>query len=196
MRCPYCYNTDIVFGKGKISEDEALKFLKSRIGLLEGVVLSGGECTLYEGILDFCQKIKELGFKIKLDTNATEYERVVSLVENSLIDYIAVDYKAPEYKFHKITKNKKFKNFSKTLDFLIKEEFLFEARTTIHSSLLDEDDINWIIKDLQNRGYKGVYYLQNFLYDENTIDKVEKQKKELDRSKIVDLIKIEYRNFL
>ena len=195
MRCPYCYNTDIVFGEGKISEDEALKFLKSRIGLLEGVVLSGGECTLQEGILDFCQKIKELGFKIKLDTNATQYEKVVSLVENSLIDYIAVDYKAPEYKFHKITKNTNFENFSKTVDYLIKKEFLFEARTTVHSSLLDEDDINWIIKDLQNRGYKGIYYLQNFLYDENTIDKVEKQKKELDRSKIVDLIKIEYRNF-
>jgi pyruvate formate lyase activating enzyme len=69
MRCLYCYNRDIVFGDGKVSIDEALSFLDSRKGLLEGVVLSGGDASLYDGLANFCQKIKERGFKIKLDTN-------------------------------------------------------------------------------------------------------------------------------
>ena len=59
MQCAYCYNKDIVFGEGKMTEEDAISFLKSRIGLLEGVVLSGGEATLYSSLIEFCQKIKK-----------------------------------------------------------------------------------------------------------------------------------------
>ena len=69
MRCTYCYNRDIVFGEGERSEDEAIAFLKSRTGMLEAVVLSGGEATLYGGLPAFCARIRAEGFKIKLDTN-------------------------------------------------------------------------------------------------------------------------------
>ena len=69
MRCPYCYNKDVVFGEKLIEEEEVLKFLKKRIGLLDGVVFTGGEATLYKNIISFATTIKELGFDIKLDTN-------------------------------------------------------------------------------------------------------------------------------
>ena len=136
MRCVYCYNKDIVFGEGEITEEEAIAFLQSRVGLLEAVVLSGGEATLYSDLEAFCKKIKQLKFKIKLDTNGLNPEMIQVLVENRLVDYISLDYKAPKEKYFEITKDKHFDSFSKTLNFLIQKQFSFEVRTTIHSDLL------------------------------------------------------------
>lgn len=163
MRCDYCYNKDIVFAKdGIYSYVEVLKFLETRQGLLEAVVLSGGEATSYD-LVEFCQEIKKLGFKIKLDTNGTNYLNTKELLDLKLLDYVALDYKAPRDKFTQITHSNKYDEFSKTLDMLIQSSVEFEARTTIHNDLLDVDDINTIIKDLSSKGYNNKYYLQSFL---------------------------------
>lgn len=181
MRCSYCYNKDIVFGKGKITETKALEFLKTRVGLLEGVVLSGGECTLYPEILTLCRKIKELGFKIKIDTNGLEFTKVKLLIDNRLVDYIALDYKAPKYKFLNITKSDKFNDFSKTLDYVISSRIDYEIRTTVHIDILDENDINLIINDLVQRGYKQKYYIQEFRYSDDTIGKIKEVSRKLNK---------------
>ena len=68
MRCLYCYNPEIVLGKGTTTFSEAISFLKSRQGLLDAVVFSGGECLIHKNILDQIKTIKELGFLIKIDT--------------------------------------------------------------------------------------------------------------------------------
>ncbi|SFV61592.1 Ribonucleotide reductase of class III (anaerobic), activating protein [hydrothermal vent metagenome] len=184
MRCAYCYNKEIVLGEGKRTEEEAIAFLQSRTGLLEAVVLSGGEATLFDGLVEFCKKIKQLKFKIKLDTNGLNPEMIKVLVENELVDYIALDYKAPKEKYFEITKNKHFDRFSKTLNFLIQKQFPFEVRTTVHSDLLRITEINRIIKDLLKRGYRGTYYLQPFVFIEYTIGKVKEEKTSLDRSQL------------
>jgi len=193
IRCVYCYNRDIVFGEGKISEEEALAFLDSRVGLLEGVVLSGGEATLYNDLVAFCKKIKQLKFKIKLDTNGLKPETVQELVENKLVDYIALDYKAPKEKYFEITKDKHFDSFSKTLNFLIQKQFPFEVRTTVHSDLLRVEEINRIIKDLFKRGYRGTYYLQPFVFTENTIGKVKEEKTPFDASRLANELEVVWR---
>ncbi|MDQ1325587.1 MAG: Anaerobic ribonucleoside-triphosphate reductase activating protein, partial [Campylobacterota bacterium] len=193
MQCVYCYNRDIVFGNGKISQGEALTFLQNRKGLLEGVVLSGGEATLYESLAEFCKQIKQLNFKIKLDTNGLNPQMIYTLVENNLVDYIALDYKAPKQKFQSITKNKHFDAFSATLDYLIKKEFPFEVRTTVHSDLLQVEDINQIIKDLLRRDYRDTYYLQKFIYTPDTIGKVKDQKNTFDLSRLSSDIKVIWR---
>jgi len=196
MRCPYCYNKEIVFGQKRIEEDEVIEFLKTRIGLLEGVVFTGGEATLYKNLLSFAKKIKNLGYEIKLDTNGINFKIIKELVDKKLVDYIALDFKAPPYKFYEITKNKNYSGFEKTLDYLIKSNINFEVRTTIHTDLLNENDINEIITTLYNKGYKGIYYLQNYFEtDKETIGNIAPQKRKLDISKIIPLIKIEYRNF-
>ncbi|MDQ1339646.1 MAG: pyruvate formate lyase activating enzyme [Campylobacterota bacterium] len=181
MRCSYCYNKNIVFGKGKIAEAKALEFLKTRVGLLEGVVLSGGECTLYPEILVFCQKIKELGFKIKIDTNGLEFTKIKHLIDNHLVDYIALDYKAPKYKFLDIAKSDRFEDFSKTLDYIILSNINYEVRTTVHIDILDENDINAIIKDLAQRGYNQKYYLQEFVYSDDTIGRLQMASRKLNK---------------
>ncbi len=194
MRCVYCYNRDIVFGEGKISEEEALAFLDSRVGLLEGVVLSGGEATLYGDLVEFCQKIKQKKFKIKLDTSGINFDMVYTLVENDLIDTIALDYKAPKEKYFEITKDKHFDSFSKTLNFLIQKQFPFEVRTTVHSDLLRVEEINRIIKDLLKRGYNGTYYLQPFVFTENTIGRVKEEKNPFDASQLSHELEVVWRS--
>lgn len=193
MRCVYCYNKDIVFGEGEITEEEAIAFLQSRIGLLEAVVLSGGEATFYNDLVEFCRKIKQLKFKIKLDTNGLNPEMIQVLIENKLVDYIALDYKAPKEKYFEITKDKHFDSFSTTLNFLIQKQFSFEVRTTVHSDLLRVEEINRIIKDLLKRGYSGTYYLQPFVFTECTIGKIQEEKNAFDTSLLSNELKVVWR---
>jgi len=195
MRCPYCYNTQVVFGEGKTEIKEALEFLETRQNRLTGVVLSGGECTLYPHLPQLCKEIKKLGFKIKIDTNGTNPKLIKKLIQNSLVDYIALDYKAPKEIFENITQNKNFKDFHETLKYLIQENFNFEVRTTVHSDLLNENDINNIIDDLWKQGYNNTYYLQNYLHVEDTIGKLEDQKRVIDTGKLSNKIEIKLREF-
>ncbi len=95
MRCSYCYNAKIVDGEGVLKNQEVFNFLQSRIGKLDAVVLSGGECTLNPDIVEFCQEIRDLGFKIKIDTNGLNPDIIKDLIDFSLVDFIALDYKAP-----------------------------------------------------------------------------------------------------
>lgn len=193
MRCDYCYNRDIVFAKeSKYSYNDIFDFLKTRVGLLEAVVLSGGEATSHKLTL-FCQKIKELGFKIKLDTNGTNFEQTKELLDLNLLDYVALDYKAPKEKFTQITHSNKFEEFSKTLDYLIKTEMTFEARTTLHTDLLNEDDINTIIQDLSERGYVKNYYIQEFLDTGVTIGNIANPKNKINKALLQNNLKIVFR---
>ena len=194
MRCPYCYNADIVHGEGKYSNSELLDFLRTRVNRLDGVVLSGGECTLCSNIIELCEEIKELGFKIKVDTNGLNPDVIKELIELSLIDYVALDYKAPPKKFKEITKNSSIEKFYTTLDMLIDKQFPFETRTTVHTNLLNEDDINEIINDLTQRKYSGTYYLQNYLHVEDTMEKLPEYSRALNLSLLEKNIPIEMRN--
>lgn len=194
LRCKYCYNDNIVFAKkGKYDLSWVLDFLKSRIGLLDSVVLSGGEATLYE-LETFCREVKNLGFKIKLDTNGTNFLIIKKLIEMSLIDYIAVDFKAPKNKYREITKRNLYDKWLETVMYLVDIDFDFEIRTTINSSLLSEKDINSMINTLCEISYKNIYYLQNFLQTSSNIGNI-KESKKLDINKIVKKkIPLQWRN--
>jgi pyruvate formate lyase activating enzyme len=190
----YCYNDNIVYTKeGNFSQNDILNFLKTRIGLLEAVVLSGGEATMHD-LIPFCKEIKKLGFKIKLDTNATNLKQIKELINLNLIDYMAIDFKAPKYKFKEITGTSIYDNVIKTIQYLIKIDFDFELRSTINSSLLDENDINDMIKTISELDYKNIYYLQNFLETPSNIGNIS-ESRAIDKSKInnQNLI-IQYRN--
>ncbi len=195
MACPYCYNPQIVRGKGEISLASALEFLESRKDRLEGVVLSGGECTLYPHLESFCEAIKQLGYKIKIDTNGTNPVLLKRLIERALVDYIALDYKAPKKHYTRITHHPHFEVFEESLYYLIQSHFPFEARTTLHSDLLSENDINAIIEDLHVKGYQGTYYLQKYLHVNETLGVTKEQQNQFEMSKLTPLLPIELRNF-
>jgi pyruvate formate lyase activating enzyme len=169
MRCAYCYNPDIVLGKGKLTYNDALKFINSRRNLLDGVVLSGGECTLHKSIASLLKEIKEIGLSIKIDTNGTKPELLRNLIREKLVDYIALDFKASPEKFIQITKSNLYGPFRKTLEYLIETNFPFEVRTTVHADLLNQKDLQQMVTFLENKNYKGIYYLQNYMNNAETL---------------------------
>ncbi|MDD2839972.1 MAG: anaerobic ribonucleoside-triphosphate reductase activating protein [Rickettsiales bacterium] len=198
FKCPYCHNPDFIIGQHKnVDEKEVFDFLKERKGLLDGVVLSGGECTLMNELYDFAKKIKDMGFLIKIDTNGTNFELVKKLVKDKVIDFVALDYKAPKNKFLSITKNDIFEVFSQTLDFLISSNIDMEVRTTVHTKLLNENDVNMIIVDLRSRNYKKNYYIQNFRNDNGkTLEDIGNQERPFDEGSIIKKdFGIFFRNF-
>ena len=194
FRCLYCYNDNIVYTKeGNYTQNNILDFLKTRIGLLDSVVLSGGEATVHN-VIPICKEIKKLFLKIKLDTNATNLPQIKKLIELNLLDYIAIDFKAPKYKFKEIVGVDMYDNTIKTIQYLISIDFTFELRTTINKSLLDENDINSMIETISNLGYKNIYYLQNFLETSSNIGNISASRN-IDKTKINNQgLIIEYRN--
>ncbi len=193
MRCDYCYNKEIVFAKnGSISLQKALDFLSTRVSLLDGVVLSGGEATAYD-LVAFCQEIKRMGFAIKLDTNGTYFENFKKLLDLNLLDYIALDYKAPKEKFTQITHSRKYDEFSQTLKLLLASSIDFEVRTTLHADLLTPQDINLIITDLEQRGYNKTYYIQEFLNTKENIANITEPKLEFNKKALKSKLNIIWR---
>ncbi len=97
FHCPYCHNPQLIpqaRNEGAVSLKEVLAFLRKRAGLLDGLVISGGEPTLHTGLALLCRQAKDLGYRVKLDTNGSRPEVVSALVDQRLVDYIALDCKA------------------------------------------------------------------------------------------------------
>ncbi|UPZ14709.1 anaerobic ribonucleoside-triphosphate reductase activating protein [Flavobacterium humidisoli] len=179
MRCLYCYNPEIVLGKGKIDFDSVLLFLKTRKGLLDGVVLSGGECTLHKKIIDFIKEIKAMGFEVKIDTNGSNPKILNSLIRDQLIDYVALDYKSLPHTFKKLTQSGLFSEFEESLQLLIQSKIPFEIRTTFHSSLIKENDFVNMIAYLESKNFEGNYYVQHFMNNVPTLSKLDDSNKEI-----------------
>lgn len=105
FRCPYCQNGELVTGGDEaeaepICEADILGHLKKRAGIIEGLVISGGEPTLQPGLVEFAEQVKALGIAVKLDTNGTNPDVVEMLINRGLIDYVAMDIKQCPEKYH------------------------------------------------------------------------------------------------
>ena len=184
FRCPFCHNLELVLPEliekqPRISQKEFFNFLKEKKRLLEGVCITGGEPCANSDLPEFCQKIKEVGFLVKLDTNGYDPEMVKKLIGEKLIDYVALDVKAPKEKYGKLIgiENEVFvakivKNIEKMVEILKEGKIDYEFRTTVIPTLLEKEDILKIGKWLSSLspGQKlPKYYLQNFR-PEKTID--------------------------
>ena len=198
MRCAYCHNPEIVLGgKGTMQLGEIFMFLEKRKGLLSGVVLSGGEASVYPQIEEVAAKIKQMGFDIKLDTNGTRPEIIKKLISQNLVDYIALDYKAPKEKFHVVTGTNHYDKFSNTLNYLCNNNSIpFEVRVTVHTDLINEDDVTKILQNLKDNDYTGTCYIQNYRHTK-TLKNLNEQKMTLDITNFGNdwPFKLDYRNF-
>lgn len=172
----------------------ALNFIQSRKGLLDGVVLSGGECTMYKEIVPFARAIKAMGMLVKIDTNGSHPQRMRELVAQNLIDYVSLDYKAMPHQFEAITKSSFYHEFEETLALLQKSNITFEVRTTIHSALFSEPTLRAMANHLYALGYRGKYYLQNFLNDTQTIGNIWQRHKKIETLEHSGPIEIVIRN--
>ncbi|MEN9361752.1 MAG: hypothetical protein RL095_3287 [Verrucomicrobiota bacterium] len=165
LRCHYCHNPELALGKGSLAEEEVLDFLRRRQGLLDGLVLSGGEATLLPGIDGFCRRVRELGFKIKLDTAGTRPEVLKRLLEERLLDAVALDFKAPNAEaFARVTGRRgSFDAFRRSLELVLDADLDYcEVRSTWHASLLAPQELDAILDELERRRFRGTWALQHF----------------------------------
>ncbi len=169
MRCKYCYNIDIVKGKGRYSYDDILPFIDARKNLLDGVVLSGGECTLHADIIPFIVEIKKRNMLVKIDTNGSKPKVLEKLLNDKLVDYVALDFKSLDRNFYSVTQSDLFGKFEKSLNILNSGLIPFEVRTTVHSTLLNTEELHKMVLYLASKDYKGIYYLQHFFNDCETL---------------------------
>ena len=165
FRCGYCQNPDLVtcdkdFG---FSEKDLFDFLNKRRNMLDGVVVTGGEPTVYEDLSAFIRRIKELGFKVKLDTNGTNPYQVEALLREYLIDYVAVDIKTSFEKYGLVTDMAGVEeSVSESIMTTILSTTPYEFRTTCVPGIIDRDDFRKIGEFV--RGAKK-YCLQQFRPD-------------------------------
>ena len=169
FNCSYCYNRDLVDNKAEtIDEDYVMAYLYKRRKILDGVVISGGEPTIWDDLIPFIKKVKEFKLDIKLDTNGYNPTMLKEILDNNLVDYIAMDIKAIPDKYMKVI-NKKidFNKILESIDLIKKSNIKYEFRTTIMKGVHDKKDIIKILKLIGD----SKLYLQNFQYTDVVKDK-------------------------
>ncbi len=174
FKCPYCHNSELISpsqesNQAQVNENDFFNFLNNRKGLLDGVVISGGEPTIQKDLKDFIKKIRDLGFKTKLDTNGSNPLVLKDLIDENLLDYVAMDIKNDFDTFANTAKVPLsiVDNIKQSSSILENSKVEHEYRTTIVKEFHDIGKIENIIK--QNNLTTN-YYLQNFEDSEFVID--------------------------
>jgi pyruvate formate lyase activating enzyme len=131
--CFYCHNRSLIDGSHiLLTPQYVTDFLQRRTGLLDGVVISGGEPTLQGDLIPFMQSVKGYGYKIKLDTNGSRPEVVEEILSMRLCDYFAVDYKAPAESYSNICgQGTDAGKVIQTVQLLSEGDIPYEVRTTV-----------------------------------------------------------------
>ena len=164
--CPYCHNPELVKGQftgsSLIDEDMVFDFLKKRKGFLDGVVISGGEPTLKKGLASFCNKIKRIGYPVKLDTNGSRPRVIKRLVDEGLVDYIAMDIKTdPFYYPQLIKKDCRPDDILSSIRIIMESTMDYEFRTTCVRPFVNSRIMGNIVKNIKGAMLYALQYFQN-----------------------------------
>lgn len=162
FRCPFCYNKDLVITDSLPDYPETIirEKLLERKGFIDGVVITGGEPLLYDNTIDMIKELKDMGFRIKLDTNGSFPERLSSLINQELVDYIAMDIKSSPEKYEKAAGTKvNLDKIKKSLEIVKSSGVPYELRTTVVPGLVDPEDICSLGEFVKG---SELHYLQQF----------------------------------
>lgn len=171
FRCPFCQNSTLIGinHEDEIDEEYIFDYLIKRQGILDGVVITGGEPTVQKDLKEFIKKIRKLGYKVKLDTNGYNPVVLKELIDENLLDYVAMDIKQTVEKYHIVAGKMINTDFIlESIKILEESNVKHEFRTTIIKEYHTIDDIieitSYFNKDTP-------YYLQNFKNSSNVLDK-------------------------
>ena len=164
LRCPFCHNASLVVSPDPdgFSEDELLKFLESRKGVLDGVCITGGEPTIYPLLPDMIADMHRLGYAVKLDTNGTRPDVLAGLMESKSVDYVAMDIKnSPDGYAETVgIRNFDLTPIRESVELLRGGDVKFEFRTTVvkefHNAERMEAIADWLAGE-------EAYFLQQFV---------------------------------
>lgn len=162
--CAYCHNPDLVSGKGLYSspldESGVYRFLERRKRLLDGVVISGGEPTLAEDLAPLCEKIKGMGYSVKLDTNGSRPHVIKHLIHEGLVDYIAMDIKtAPSQYATFVKKDYDSNDIRASIQIIMESSLSHEFRTTCVKPFVDRSIVEHVARTISGANR---YVLQRF----------------------------------
>lgn len=177
MRCGFCHNSDLLTSCSStnqyFSEQYVLSYLEKASRFIEALVITGGEASLQNDLFDFILKVKQLGLKLKLDTNGTNPELVALLLEQNLLDYIAMDIKSPlqidEYR-RLVGRNFNVNLIDKikeTINIIMQSEIEYEFRTTLIKEFHNYEDINSMFSSVKGA---DKYVLQTYNPRESLLD--------------------------
>ena len=169
MRCPFCHNAELIDGTAPavMEEEELLAFLKKRTGLLEGVAITGGEPLLRDETITLAEKIRDLGYPLKLDTNGTHPDRLRKILDRGLAAYVAMDIKNSPDRYAVTAGLEKLDlaPVRESVSLLMEGRTDYEFRTTVVAELHDAESFRGIGEWI--RGARR-YYLQKFT-DRDTV---------------------------
>ena len=164
FRCPFCHNGSLVIGDVKsqeISLDEVFAYLEKRKGLVDAVCVTGGEATLQHGLAEFYEKVREMGYLTKLDTNGLRPDVLKDLLDKNLLDYVAMDIKNSKAKYALTTgvKDVNIDKIDESVEMLKHSSVDYEFRTTLIKEFHDENDMREIAEWV--KGAKR-YFMQHY----------------------------------
>ncbi|WP_343247593.1 anaerobic ribonucleoside-triphosphate reductase activating protein [Diplocloster hominis] len=171
FRCPFCHNAGLVLDPASepvIPLIDVFGFLKKRRGILDGVCISGGEPTLQEELPDLIHTIRDLGYKIKLDTNGSRPEVLRNLLDEHLLDCVAMDIKSSPENYALVAgiSGLDIKKIEESIQLLKDSPISYEFRTTVADELHTDQDF-YSIRDWLNGS--RAYYLQPYKDSEYVI---------------------------
>jgi len=152
FRCPYCQNSGLVLHPESLPEinpADIFQLLRRRRGLVDGVVITGGEPTLQRDLEDFLRKLKELDLATKLDTNGYRPEVLRELLERGLLDYVAMDIKAPPAKYSLAAGVPiDLRRIEESIGLILSSGIEHEFRTTVVPGIVAPEDIEEMAKTI------------------------------------------------
>ena len=171
LRCPYCHNPGLVLpdqiNAPGMPESEVFAFLEQRKGKLDGICITGGEPTLQSELPGFLEKLRELGYAIKLDTNGTYPGMLNELLRDGILDYVAMDIKNSPQRYAETCGGADvLSKVRESADLLLDSSIEYEFRTTVCKPLHTEKEMEEIGHWL--RGAKR-YFLQPFVDTGNLV---------------------------
>ena len=166
FRCPFCHNASLVTHiqtEQTIPEEEIFAYLKKRKGILDGVGITGGEPLMQKDIADFCRKVHELGFLVKLDTNGSFPDRLRSLLDEGLVDYLAMDIKNAKEAYPETCglaeMSDELSNIEESIRLIMNAGIPYEFRTTVVRELHSKERIEALAKEISGAER---FFLQTF----------------------------------
>lgn len=164
FRCPFCHNSELLDAPEYYDESEIFAFLKKRAGVLEGVCITGGEPTIYSDLPRFIEKIKELGYEIKLDTNGYLPDALKNLYAAELLDYVAMDIKNSPARYAETAGLDETRldidSIRRSIEIIKSSGVPYEFRTTIAEELFDGESVAGAAELIAGADR---YYLQRFV---------------------------------
>lgn len=176
FRCPFCHNSGLLGRDAPetIPVETLMAFLKKRVGLLDGVCITGGEPTLQPALESLLTEIKELGFLVKLDTNGSRPQVLKTLAEKGLIDYVAMDIKNSPERYGETAgvPDMTLSWVEESIRYLLSGNIPYEFRTTVADELHEPEDIarigQWLnALDPAHKAEK--YFLQPYVDRESVL---------------------------